>query len=230
MTHPPISLIIPAYNAVQYLGEAIDSALAQTLRPAEIIVVDDGSTDATPDLARSYGEAVKLVSQPNAGASAARNHGLRVAAHPLISFLDNDDRWHPTKLETQAEALSGNPAALLAICKICNFWSPEIPADRRPPSDLSPGFRGGQLSSWCARRALFDRIGGFDESPQLRGFGEGTEIFLRAQQLGPEAIVRQEQLLVDRRLHRANQAAGPHHEDALLMLMRRRLQQRKASA
>jgi glycosyltransferase involved in cell wall biosynthesis len=102
-----ISAIIPTYNRNSHVLRAIDSVLAQTVPANEIIVVDDGSTDGTADAtARRYGSRVAVIRQENAGASAARNHGVREARGEWIAFLDSDDVWHPTKLERQVAAIS----------------------------------------------------------------------------------------------------------------------------
>ncbi|WP_428939623.1 glycosyltransferase family 2 protein [Fontivita pretiosa] len=98
-----LSVVIPTYNRAQIVIRAIDSALAQTLPPDEIIVVDDGSTDGTCELLHSrYRDArIRVVRQANAGVSAARNAGVRAARGQWIAFLDSDDEWHPQKLATQ---------------------------------------------------------------------------------------------------------------------------------
>lgn len=92
-----VSVVIPAYNAGEYLGRAIDSVLAQTQPAAEIIVVDDGSADNTADVAQGYGERIRFIQQENAGASVARNTGIEAAASEWIAFLDADDEWLPQK-------------------------------------------------------------------------------------------------------------------------------------
>ena len=104
-----ISAVIPAYNAETYIARAIDSVLAQTCPVDEIIVVDDGSTDKTAGIARSYGDKVKLIQQPNAGVSAARNTGIFAATGDWIAFLDADDEWLPNKIEWQVENLKRHP-------------------------------------------------------------------------------------------------------------------------
>lgn len=98
---PNISVVIPAYNAEPFIGRAIESVLAQTRPAAEIIIVDDGSNDATGDVVESFGARALLVRQENAGPSAARNHGTRLAQGEWIAFLDADDAWLPEKLEKQ---------------------------------------------------------------------------------------------------------------------------------
>lgn len=100
-----VSVVIPAHNAQDHLARAIDSILAQTLCPNEIIVVDDGSTDNTKEVAQSYGDSVHYIYQPNAGPSAARNTAIKAAASKWIAFLDADDEWLKDKLQLQTDTL-----------------------------------------------------------------------------------------------------------------------------
>jgi glycosyltransferase involved in cell wall biosynthesis len=104
-----ISVVIPAYNAAEYIGRAIDSVLAQTHRPDEIIIVDDGSTDDTCGAVAAYGSQVLLIRQENAGASAARNAGINAAKSEWIAFLDCDDEWLEDNLLLQTQLLQRNP-------------------------------------------------------------------------------------------------------------------------
>jgi glycosyltransferase involved in cell wall biosynthesis len=105
-----ISVIIPAYNVAQFLREAVDSALAQTRRDIEAIVVDDGSTDGSADMLRDLDDPrLRVIRQDNAGSAAARNAGLRLASGNLVAFLDADDRWAPQNLERQAAFLESHP-------------------------------------------------------------------------------------------------------------------------
>jgi glycosyltransferase involved in cell wall biosynthesis len=108
-----VSVVIPAYNAERVLARAIRSALAQTLRPLEIIVVDDGSTDGTYDVAASFGPEVTVFRQKNTGPSGARNFGIENAKGEWIAFLDSDDQWKPNKLEAQLPLLSKPSVALV---------------------------------------------------------------------------------------------------------------------
>lgn len=98
-----ISVIIPAWNAERHIGRAIGSVLAQSRPAEEIIVVDDGSTDGTAQAVRAFGKAVRLIEQPNAGVSVARNTGIAAATGNWIAFLDADDEWMPDKLRFQAD-------------------------------------------------------------------------------------------------------------------------------
>jgi glycosyltransferase involved in cell wall biosynthesis len=104
-----ITVVIPAYNTAEYIGRAIDSVLAQTRRPDEIIVVDDGSTDDTSGIVETYGSQVRLIRRENAGVSAARNTGINAATGEWIAFLDGDDEWLKEKLQLQVELLGRNP-------------------------------------------------------------------------------------------------------------------------
>ena len=101
MTAPLISCVVPVFNGERYLGEALDSILAQTYRPLELLVVDDGSTDGAAALVTRYRDQTRPLFQPNAGQAAARNLGLSVARGEFVAFLDADDLWHPEKLARQ---------------------------------------------------------------------------------------------------------------------------------
>src|SRR5580700_8639860 len=97
-TAPTISVVIPAYNAARFVGSAIESALAQTSTPLEVLVIDDGSRDDTAAVVQQYAAPVGLLRQSNGGPASARNHGVRVARGEWIAFLDADDTWLPQKL------------------------------------------------------------------------------------------------------------------------------------
>jgi glycosyltransferase involved in cell wall biosynthesis len=107
-----VSVVIPTFNRGRVVGEAIESALAQTHTPLEVIVVDDGSTDDTAQrVARVTDPRLRYLSRPHAGVSAARNAGIAVAGGEHVAFLDSDDLWKPTKLEAELAALERHPTA-----------------------------------------------------------------------------------------------------------------------
>src|SRR5262249_15019068 len=109
---PEVSVVVPAYNAERTLRETLDSVLGQTLQDFEVLVVDDGSSDATAAVARDAGDPrVRVLSVPNGGVARARNLGIQEANGDLIAFLDADDLWRPRKLERQVEALEARPRA-----------------------------------------------------------------------------------------------------------------------
>lgn len=105
----PVSVVITAYNSERFLRDTLQSVADQTLQPAEVIVVDDGSTDRSPEIAEAM--RARVIRQANAGVSAARNAGVRAAEQPWIAFLDDDDLWEPDKLEVQWWALALDPSA-----------------------------------------------------------------------------------------------------------------------
>lgn len=114
---PRVSIIIPCYNAERWLAETLESALAQTWPDKEIILVDDGSTDGSLALAKTFGSrGVNVVAQANAGAAAARNTGLRLATGDYLQFLDADDLMAPDKIERQVRRLQAEGADCLATC------------------------------------------------------------------------------------------------------------------
>ena len=174
---PLISVVVPAYNAGRYLARAIESILAQSLQAHEVIVVDDGSTDDTVAVAQSFGDRVKVIAQPNQGAPAARNRGLEEASGNQIAFLDSDDAWLPTKLESQWRVMSAAPFPDLIFGAIEQF------------NDHSGSFIGRQpgmhVSCMLARRSAFERIGYFrtdvDTGDFIDWFAKAKEIGLQTQ-------------------------------------------------
>lgn len=111
-----VTVVIPVWNRAGEVGNAIDSVLAQTRAAFEIICVDDGSTDETPDVLARYGDRVRVVRQENQGVAAARNTGIAIARGDLIAFLDSDDVWHPQKLERQVARYEADPELGLVHC------------------------------------------------------------------------------------------------------------------
>jgi glycosyltransferase involved in cell wall biosynthesis len=196
-----VSVIVPAYNAGRFLRAAIDSALAQDYRPIETIVVDDGSTDDTAAVAKSYGSRIVFVQQPNRGTSAARNRGVALATGEIYAFLDADDMCHPNKIALQVEALARDPSLDIVFTQMQNFRDPsaagyEAGRDAAPLAPV-PGVLPGPMA---LRRASFDRVGSFDESS---AFAEFAEWLLRSRDRGLRERVLP-QVLLRRRIHDAN--------------------------
>jgi len=182
---PLVSIIIPCYNAARWLPETLESALAQTWPTVEIIVINDGSTDGSLAAAEKFAaHGVRVIDQPNRGASAARNHGLGEACGEFIQFLDADDLLSPEKIASQVTLLGTKPGGTLATCAWGRFR--DDPADTQFVDDavfhdLLPvdflvlaGDTGAMMhpSAWLVPRAVAERAGPWDESLSLNDDGE----------------------------------------------------------
>lgn len=198
MNHISISAIIPAYNAEGTVSRALDSVLAQTRLPEEILIVDDCSGDATAIVAGTYADrGVKTLRLRNrSGAAAARNAGIRAARGSWIAFLDADDEWLPGKIEKQATAIANRPQVSLVFCGSEEF-SPE-------GHSLGDTFRGAPVvvgdEAWkallaynfvstptvLAPRKLLLELGGFDERLKV---AEDQDMWVRLALAGPLAYV-----------------------------------------
>lgn len=208
-----ISVVIPSYNYAHYLARAIDSVLAQTYPVKEVIVIDDGSTDDTREVVGKYDYPVKYVYQDNAGLSAARNAGIRLARTPWVGLLDSDDWWMPTKVEEQVKKLSARPDAVLAYTRIMYMWpDASKPGGWVGPDELWPRLRYSNPitpSTVIVRRAAVLEAGGFDESLRscedwdmwVRIFDQGSfvgvEEPLTAYHMTPASMSRHVQRMVD---------------------------------
>jgi hypothetical protein len=185
---PLVSIIIPAYNQAQYLGRSIRSALGQTCADLEILVVDDGSTDETPTVARSFTDArVRYIRKANGGLSSARNAGIAQATGRFLSFLDSDDQFLPGKLEALLAAFEADPTLGLTAGQAILIDERGIPLgetfDRGLPEDPADLLVGNPLhvGSVLLRRDWQERAGFFDES--LRSY-EDWDLWLRLARAG----------------------------------------------
>ncbi len=210
MPRPLASIVIPAYNAERYLGEAIESALAQDYSPLETIVVDDGSIDGTAAVARSYPE-VQLIVQENTGPAAARNRGFAASRGEFVAFHDADDTLPPEKLSVQVGEMLAEPAVgcVLAEQELLIEQGAELPfwAEGSDVPTVMPA-KPEELAdepdvhtmTMVVRREVFEQVGGFDE--EMRA-AEDFDWMLRAAEQGIE-IRRLPRILLRRRVHRAS--------------------------
>ena len=177
-----ISVIIPAYNAERYIAKAIESCLSQSYAPHEIIVVDDGSTDGTAEIAESFPSPVRVIRlSENMGASVARNCGVQASKGDWLNFLDADDWYLPQKLELQRRcALENNQAVLIYTgFRVMNLDGLEYDGKLPQPMELFPRLRFRcviHLGTVALRRDAFDAVGGFN--PALR-VTEDWDLWLR---------------------------------------------------
>ncbi|MFC2106016.1 glycosyltransferase family 2 protein [Candidatus Bipolaricaulota bacterium] len=200
-----VSVILPVFNGERYLAEAIESALAQTACPQEIIVVDDGSTDDSARIAQEYvgcESNVRYFRQPNRGIGAARNLGIAQARGGYLAFLDADDTWFAEKLSLQRSAFDQNPGVDLVFGHVTQFVSPELSEEQRReircPSDPMPGYLATTL---LVPQEVFHRVGPFETSLRM---GEFLHWYLRAKELHLETIMLPD-VVMRRRIHTQNQ-------------------------
>jgi glycosyltransferase involved in cell wall biosynthesis len=209
----PVSVVIPAYNSEEFIGEAIQSVLAQTLPVSEIIVIDDGSSDRTAEVARDLGAAV--IRQPHRGISAARNAGVRAATQEWIAFHDADDVWRSSKIEYQWQAIVRYPDVGLVSCDLAQWRHEEPPPEDEcePRDDLGSIFHyipkvtaellANTISynspTMLIRRDLLFSVGLFDERVE---YVEGVECYLRVMARCPITLLKLP--LVNQRVHRRN--------------------------
>lgn len=167
---PTVSVIIPTFNRARAVCAAVDSVLAQTFADYELIVVDDGSRDDTPQALTAYGRRIRLIRQDNRGVSAARNAGLAVAEGALIAFLDSDDLWLPHKLKAQTDFFAANPTAMWQ--QTAEIWirnGKRVNPKRRHTKQAGRIFQASlelcliSPSAVMLRRELLAEFGRFDE-------------------------------------------------------------------
>lgn len=160
MNEARISVIIPAYNAERYLEEAIASVLKQDYAPLEIIVVDDGSTDATAKILANYGATIKILTQENKGPAAARNTGITAAKGSILAFLDADDLWSDTHLAVMIEYLA--PGTEYDFVRGKSRYVRNLGTSEE--EILDPIFMNPLVSACLFRKEVFETVGLFDES------------------------------------------------------------------
>ena len=184
------SVIIPLYNKVPYIAKAIESVLGQTYRDFEVIVIDDGSTDQSLEVAKTFeNKSITIISQPNSGVSTARNNGVKLAKHPYICFLYADDWWHPTFLEEMKRLITDFPDAGIYGS---GYYIVKNGQERIAPIGVPQGFERG-IIDYCEVYAktlcmpltsisvvipkhIFDEERGFKS--QLK-FGEDFDLWIR---------------------------------------------------
>lgn len=219
--NPLVSIIVPAYNCAHFLPEALDSILAQQYPNIEVIVVDDGSSDGSAEIAEAYGSPVKVIRQKNQGPAAARNRGVRESRGEYLAFLDGDDVWLPGKLLAQLEYFASHKEVGIVYG---NFkrWRMNEAGDYPPKEAFITSEQNGGIvdreSGWIYHqllldsiiciitavipRSLFETLGGFDESLRV---GEDYDFWLRASRL-----VQAHKLARDVALYRTNNSSTTH--------------------
>jgi glycosyltransferase involved in cell wall biosynthesis len=228
LTGPLVSVVMPAFDEEAFIAEALDSVLAQTYAPVEVIVSDDGSTDRTAEIADGYG--ARVVRNDRSGPAAARNAGLAVARGEYWAILDADDVMPDDRIERQVEQLERHPEVGMVFGLTEAFVTP----GQSRPAHWSPAWDDGPFpwhtTAMLARRVLLELVGPFDAS---RRFAEDMDWIARAKAAG----VRSEQgdyLALRYRVHQGNSVADTGAVDReMLRVLRasaRRQRARRADA
>jgi glycosyltransferase involved in cell wall biosynthesis len=198
----PLSVILPVFNGEKYLREAYESIVAQNYSPLETILVDDGSTDQSAEIAKLFKPPAQYFYQPHKGLSAALNLGLNHARGEYLGFLDADDIWADRKLSKQIAALETDPDLDMVFGHVKSFTTPEFKADKAAPppgmEEAKPGYCKGAM---LIRRSAFLCVGPFSEDLHV---GDFVEWYMRALEQNLKTLLLPDVVLF-RRLHDANQ-------------------------
>jgi glycosyltransferase involved in cell wall biosynthesis len=227
-----VSIVIPCFNHARFLPEAIESALAQTHPDVEVVVVDDGSTDGSADIASRY--PVRLIRQPNGGLALARNAGLRASSGNTVIFLDADDRLRRDAAERGCAALERSPGTMMAFGRCQLIDEAGAPLATNLPAVRADYYQALLRSNYiwmpamaAYRRGVFDSVGGFDGSWNAAA---DYDLYLRIASRFP--IVSHDDVVADYRQHGSNMSRDPvlMLEASLAVLRRQRARARRSAA
>jgi len=231
MAEPRVSVIMPAYNCAATIGDAVHSVLAQSDAEVEVLVVDDGSTDGTPDVLADFDQRVRVLRQSNSGPAAARNRALAAAQGEYLAFLDADDLWLPGKLQAQLDYLARHPELSVVYSRWAR-WHVDGPSPATEPdtegidADASGWIYTGMLLdsmihsiTALVRRNVIDDVGGFDESLRT---GEDYDFWLRVTHR--YRVAKLARTLALYRIHPASTTAVERRENNEYRVLMRALQ------
>ena len=219
---PLVSVVVPAYQAERFLAETLASALAQDYPALEVIVVDDGSSDTTAEIAQRH--PVRLLRRPHRGVSAARNAGIAAAHGELITILDADDLWPTDRISRQVAHMNEHPEHGIVLGLTELFVTPGEQHPPHWPEKLADAPLPAVAGTMIARRAVFELVGGFDESMWLC---EDIDWLARVKDAGFAAGAL-EHVLLRYRIHALNTSRDePANRDVLLRVMRRSVRRQR---
>jgi glycosyltransferase involved in cell wall biosynthesis len=223
---PLVSVIIPVFNGEKYLGEAIESVLVQNDFRLEVIVVDDGSTDDTAKITESFGSSVRYYYQKNAGAGAARNHGIILARGEFFAFLDADDFWLEKKMLLQWRAFEADSELDMAFCHVENFYSPDLTQTEKDRIDIPVAIMpGNHVGAMLIKKESFLRVGFFKNELRI---GEFVDWYARTVELKLKSIMLPD-VLLKRRIHRTNLGISQRdHRSGYVYALKAALDRRRA--
>jgi glycosyltransferase involved in cell wall biosynthesis len=198
---PLVSVVITVFNGEKYLREAIESVLTQSYRSFEVLLIDDGSTDNSAAIAKSFSSQLRYFYQENRGQGFAMNRAIELSIGSFLAFLDADDFWKEDKLLRQMTAFDDNPDVDMVFGQVEQFYSSELDENRRKririPARVMPGFFKGCM---LVKRDSFFRVGAFDTRWKL---GDFIDWYVRAMEEGLTSIMLDEVVLM-RRIHANN--------------------------
>lgn len=222
MSAETVSVVIPVKNGERFLADALDSVVAQTRPPEEIIVVDGDSSDRSAEIASGY-QQVRCIEQSGDGLAQAWNQGIEESTGSLVAFLDSDDRWLPRKLELQAALLSSEPGAAAAVGRVRFFLEPGTP----PPPGFQPKLLNGDHAglmpgALMVRRSTLEELGTFDT-----GYETASDLdwFARFKDAGLK-FAEVDEVVLEKRAHDSNlsyfsESVGPEIVRALRQSIKR---------
>ena len=200
MKQETVSVIIPAYNAGRYIGEALQSVLDQTIIPSEIIVIDDGSTDETERVVAAF-DTIRYYKQFNQGTAKALNHGIEKSTGDILMFLDADDVCMPSRIALQLKAFSESPTTDMVFGGMVQFISPDLPDDEKEKIDFNPEpMVGIHKSSWAIKRSSFLKVGFFKGTFALEEF---VDWYVLSKEMNLKEMILTD-ILARRRIHSTN--------------------------
>lgn len=196
-----ISVLIPAYNAERFLSETIENLLSQNSVPLEIIVVDDGSTDRSVEVATSFGTLVRCIRRPHMGLPATRNAAMAAACGEYFLHVDADDLVTANSIEIRMQALVADTSLDGVVGRLSCFFSPELSDEQRAKYRLPAESQSGHLTGVSIiRAAAFDKFGGLDERFKT---GADLDWFIRAKEAGIR-LLNLPDIVYQRRIHGSN--------------------------
>ena len=221
---PLVSVVIPVFNGERFLREAVQSVLAQNYAPVEIIIVDDGSTDGTATVARSFPETVCYLHQANKGPAAARNRAIERAEGSLIAFADADDLWPAVKLELHLPYLIREPTIEIVMGRIQQVLLSKSVTGQTQANEIGEPVFSVNLGSAVIRRSVFERVGLFDETMR---YSEDVDWFMRARE-GRVRIKTIDAVTMFYRQHEQNMTRGKSPSELnVLKALKRSLDRRR---
>jgi glycosyltransferase involved in cell wall biosynthesis len=223
--NPLVSVIIPVYNGDRYLKESIESVLAQDYQPLEIIIIDDGSTDNSANIAKSFGEKITYYYQENTGHGGAINYGVELAKGDYLAFLDADDLWEKNKLNPQMKVMLNEPEIDIVSGMVQQFFSPELEQESRAKIYCEPELmKGYVIGTMMIKKNIFRQIGKLNENYK---FGSFIDWFINASD-SKLNIKFLPELVLKRRLHKTNSTiVSPQNRSDYTKIIKKVLDRRR---